>query len=58
MIIRDELNKPVNINKPMSYIHGPCIVYGSGDQALVKPKVVNCAVRQGEVYHLLRWEVP
>jgi hypothetical protein len=46
MIVCDELNKPVNINKPMSYIHGPCIVNGPGDQALVKPKVVNCAVRQ------------
>ena len=46
MIVCDKLNKPVNINKPMSYIHGPCIVNGPGDQALVKPKVVNCAVRQ------------
>ena len=55
MVIRYELNEPVNIYKTLSDIHRAGIIDGTDDEALVKAKVVDSAVGKCKVYNFFRW---
>ena len=57
MIVRDVLYELADVDHPVSDVHGPRVVDGGHDEALVEAQVVDGAVGQGQVGHLLRRQV-
>ena len=57
MIVRDVLYELADVDHPVPDVHGARVVDGGHDEALVEAKVVDGAVGQGQVGHLLRRQV-
>ena len=57
VIVRDVLYELADVDHPVSDVHGPRVVDGGHDEALVEAQVVDGAVGQGQVGHLLRRQV-